>query len=125
MLSSEYVGAWVDSPETGDPRFWGFYVVGSYVLTGEHRPYDRNVGYARRVMPQGKRGAWEVVARYSHVDIDDQQIDGGILDMGFFGLNWWATRRWKFGVGYGLSQLDRFGTSGITHTVTTRIQWIY
>jgi phosphate-selective porin OprO/OprP len=33
------------------------------VLSGEHRPYDRKVGYARRVMPQGRGGAWELMAR--------------------------------------------------------------
>ena len=41
------------------------------------------------------------------------------------GLNWWATRGWKFGVGWGHTSLDRFGTTGVTEGFQTRVQWIY
>jgi phosphate-selective porin OprO/OprP len=63
------------------------------VLTGEHRPYDKTVAYARRIMPQHKWGAWELVGRYSHVIVSDQRVDGGIFDRESAGVNWWATRR--------------------------------
>jgi phosphate-selective porin OprO/OprP len=39
-------------------NFHGFYITGSWILTGEHRPYDSTVGYARRVIPLHKYGAW-------------------------------------------------------------------
>jgi len=55
-LTAEYDEAHVASPETGDPQFRGYYVTGAWVVTGEHRPYDRKVGYARRVMPAGNWG---------------------------------------------------------------------
>lgn len=125
LISSDYAQAWVDTGDTGDPHLWGFYVVASYVLTGEHRPYDRKVAYARRVLPEGKWGAWEVVARYSHVDLDDRRVTGGTLDKGTLGLNWWTTRRWKLGVDYGLTDLDRFGVHGLTNAVHFRAQWVY
>ena len=48
-------------------------------------------------MPEGRWGSWEVFARYSHVDLDDQLVSGGVMDKGALGLNWWATRRWKIG----------------------------
>lgn len=57
-LTAEYNEAQVDSPETGDPQFRGYYVTGSWVITGEHRPYDRKVGYARRVLPTGRWVPW-------------------------------------------------------------------
>lgn len=41
------------------------------------------------------------------------------------GLNWWATRRWKFGVDDGHISLDRGGVTGVTHAMRTRFQWIY
>jgi len=125
FLTSEYARAWVRSPDTGHPRFWSGYVAVSYVLTGEHRPYDRKVAYARRILPHGKWGAWEVFGRYSHVDGDDQQVEGGIMDKMALGLNWWATRRWKIGVDYWVANLDRFGTTGLTHAIHTRFQWIF
>ena len=37
-------------------------------------------GYARRVMPESRWGSWEVFGRYSHVDLDDQLVKGGVMD---------------------------------------------
>ena len=77
---------------------------------------------ARRILPATKAGAWEVVGRYSHVDITDQLVDGGIMDRG---TNWWATRRWKIGFDYGVINLDRDGLNGLTHAFHTRFQWAF
>ena len=125
MATADYARMRVDSPDNGNPRFWGGYVVVSYVLTGEHRPYDKTVAYARRILPQRKWGAWELVGRYSHVDIADREVDGGVFGRGTLGLNWWATRRWKIGVDYGRISLDRDGIVGATNAIHTRMQWIY
>jgi len=122
---AEYNRAWVDSPASGDPEFSGYYLTGSWILTGETRPYDRTVGYARRVMPQGRWGAPELVARFSHEDLDDGVVQGGSFDKTYLGLNWWATRRWKAGCGWGRTWLDRFDTTGITDSLMVRFQWIY
>ena len=121
----EYTHAWVSAPGAGNPRFDGYYIAGSWVLTGEARPYDRTVGYARRVMPRGRWGAPELVARFSHVDLDDGVVRGGSFDKTYLGINWWATRRWKFGVGWGRTWLDRFDGTGVTDSVHTRFQWVY
>jgi phosphate-selective porin len=125
FLSAEYTRSWVDAPTSGNPSFWGEYVVVSYVLTGEHRPYDKKVAYARRILPQRRVGAFELVGRYSHVDLDDALVAGGIFDRGTIGINWWATRRWKVGFDYGIITLDRDGLKGITHAFHTRFQWVY
>jgi phosphate-selective porin len=125
FLTTECARAWVGSPETINPQFWGAYATLSYVLTGEHRPYDRKVGYARRILPAGRWGAWEIFGRYSHVDIDDRLVRGGLMDKGTLGINWWATRRWKIGFDYGLTDLDRNGVNGITRAFHTRMQWAY
>jgi phosphate-selective porin OprO/OprP len=124
-LLGEYVTAKVNTPTGDDPRFFGYYLTASYVLTGETRPYDRNVGYARRVIPKGYLGAPELVARFAHVNLDDQNVSGGSYDRLSFGLNWWATTRWKFGVLYGFTWLDRFNERGESSTLLTRIQWVY
>jgi len=87
--------------------------------------YDRTVGYARRVMPEGRWGAPELVARFSHVDLDGGSIQGGKFDKTYLGINWWATRRWKVGFGWGHTWLDRSGTTGITDIFLTRLQWVY
>ena len=50
---------------------------------------------------------------------------GGKFNKTYLGINWWATRRWKFGFGWGHTWLDRFGKTGVTDSFQTRIQWIY
>ena len=122
---AEYNRSWVRSSGSGSPAFDGFYVTGSWVLTGEHRPYDRTVGYARRVMPRGRWGAPELVVRYSHEDLDAGLVHGGYFDKTYLGVNWWATRRWKIGTGWGHTWLRRFGTTGVTDSFQTRVQWVY
>jgi phosphate-selective porin OprO/OprP len=124
-LLAEYARADVDAPAHGDPVFDGAYLTFSWVVTGETRPYDRTVGYARRVMPTGRWGAPEIVARLSTVDLDDGSVAGGSFDKVYLGVNWWATRRWKAGAGWGRTWLDRFGVEGRTDAVQLRAQWIF
>jgi phosphate-selective porin OprO and OprP len=119
---AEHVRAKVSSSASGTPQFSGCYVAGSWAITCETRPYDRAVGYARRIMPEHSGGAVELVARYSHVDLDDGVVTGGKFDRSHLGVYWWATRRWKFGLDWGRTKLDRFGTIGVTDSVLARAQ---
>lgn len=116
--------AWVDAPSLGKPAFSGFYVTGSWMLTGETRPYDRTVGYARRVMPRQPSGALELVARVSHLDLDDGTVTGGHFNKTYLGLNWWASQRWKLGAGWGHTRLHRFGSTGVADSLLLRMQWV-
>jgi phosphate-selective porin OprO/OprP len=122
---AEYVRADLSTRDGCDPTLDGWYVTGSWVVTGEHRPYDRKAGYARRVLPQGRWGAVELIGRYGRVDLDDKTVSGGTMDGWWAGVNWWANNRWKASVGYGHIDLDRFGVTGNTKTLLTRLQWIY
>ena len=125
LITVDHAQTWVAAAASGNPRFAGSSIAASYTLTGEHRPYDRKVAYARRILPRRKWGAWEVVGRYSHVDLADQMVDGGRFRRQTLGLNWWATRRWKLGFDYGLIRLARSGLTGTTNAFHTRLQWVY
>ena len=124
-LLAEYDRSWVDAPAVGNPVFDAYYATFSWIISGETRPYDRTRGYARRVMPTHRWGAPELVAEFSHVDLNGGTVQGGTFDRFGIGANWWATRRWKLGVGWGHILLYRFGTTGVTNDLQTRIQWIY
>lgn len=124
-LLGEYVTASVSAPDSGNPDFHGWYVTGSWVVTGEHRPYDRKAAYARRILPQGRWGAWEIIGRYGRVDLNDGAMQAGAMDGWWAGVNWWANRRIKASIGYGNIDLDRFGIEGNTKTLLSRFQWIY
>ncbi len=122
---AEYNRAWVDSPATQNPEFSGYYILGSWVLTGENRPYNHTVGYTGRIVPQYHWGAPELVARFSRVDLIDGSVQGGKFYKTYLGVNWWMSRQWKLGFGWGHTWLDRFGTTGITDSFLTRLQWVF
>lgn len=59
----------------GDPNFAGFYVQGSWILTGEARRFDRSSGAfwfptPNRNLGAGGWGAWELALRYSVMDLN-------------------------------------------------------
>ena len=123
-LLNEYVHAWAITPG-GTEQFNGIYVTASYIFSGDSRPYDKKAAYARRVIPQGKWGAWETVFRVSRVNLASRTIDGGLLNKFTFGLNWWATQHWKAGMFYGVSNLKKNDVVGVTNNFQWRIQWIF
>jgi phosphate-selective porin OprO/OprP len=124
-LIAEHVEAWTEAPASGNPKFSGSYLTVSWMITGDSRRYNRATGSAAPTSPRGERGAIELVARYSHVDLTDAAIDGGVLDKWHFGANWWASRQWKAGVSYGDADLDKNGTLGNTEMLLFRMQWFY
>jgi len=121
----EYVTSSVSAPDVGNPDFHGWYVIGGWVVTGEHRPCDRKAAYARRILPQGRWSARELNARYGRVEFKGKGMAAGAMDGWWAGVNWWATKRWKAGLAYGDIDLDRFDLTGNTRTFLARIQWIY
>jgi phosphate-selective porin OprO/OprP len=73
---AEYIQADLDSSTAGDPKYGGYYVAASYFLTGEQRPYKASNGTFDRIKPNGKNGAWEVLARYSNTEGEvDTKVD--------------------------------------------------
>ncbi|MEZ6137267.1 MAG: porin [Pirellulaceae bacterium] len=110
QLTGEYIANFLQrdntTPGTGqDVFFHGFYVYGSYFLTGEHMPWERTSGTLDRVKPfenfflvdrlKGGRGrglgAWQVAARYDYLDLTDEDIGGGVGQSYTLGLNWFWT----------------------------------
>ncbi|GGD98103.1 hypothetical protein GCM10011529_00130 [Polymorphobacter glacialis] len=122
---AELVSAQVRSEPTANPHFMGFYVIGSWVITGEHRAYNHATGLVRPLVPQGRWGAPELIARYAVVDLDGGSVRGGRYKRVELGINCWATSWWKLGVIGGRIWLDRFGETGVIDSLLTRLQWVY
>lgn len=102
-IQAEYIGVPVAQVNGPNLYFDAAYVNVSYFLTGEHRTYNKLFGIIDRVFPfenffrvRGEDGcicqgwgAWEIAARYSFIDLDDANIQGGTLHDFTIGLNWY------------------------------------
>lgn len=105
----------IDGNETC-PTFWGFYVQASYFLTGEHRPYKKGNAVFDRVKVndnfmngEGGSGAWELAARYSYLDLNDDGIEGGELSTITLGVNWYLNPHTRVMLNYIYADACEFG----------------
>lgn len=94
-LQGEYFLADTDAGIVDDPTFTGWYVFGSWFITGESRSYSQSSATFGRVKPKnnfsiGKPGwgALELAARYSTVDLTEEDVNGGEQYNITGGLNW-------------------------------------
>lgn len=129
ILMGEYLQANVSSTATNDPSFKGYYVVASYVLSGEMRAYNKRVGLVNRLkvaneVKSGGWGTWEVYSRWSSVDMTDKNVAGGEMNTLSLGLNWWPMSSILANVNYRYSTLDRFGEEGFNHGLVTRLSFM-
>lgn len=98
-LQGEYLTANVN---TGDVttidtyKFSSYYGMASYFLTGETRKYKSSYAGFDRVKPNNNfgsenngAGAWELALRYSHSDLNSEDILGGEQSDITLGANWY------------------------------------
>ncbi len=96
-FQGEYIMSIVDSVVADDPTYYGYYAEASYMLLGGTRPFRREYAVFNRVKPctnlwaSGCRGfgGLEIAARYSTVDLDDGNVNGGTAYNITLGLNWY------------------------------------
>jgi phosphate-selective porin OprO/OprP len=125
-LASEYFRTYIRSPSLEDPVFDGYYVSASWILTGEMRPYNKKNGLFRpipisRTVHQNGKGAWELAARYSDINLTDGLVEGGDMQIASLGLNWWLTPYFSLGVNYRYIWNTQEGLEGNSSGFMTRI----
>jgi phosphate-selective porin OprO/OprP len=115
-FQSEYTHAWVNADHgEEDADFYGLYAQASWFVTGESRPYKTSEGIFDRVAPahnfdlKGGLGAFELALRYSRIDLDDSGIDGGMLNDGTVGLNWYLNPNVRTSFNYVFGKLEDVG----------------
>jgi phosphate-selective porin OprO/OprP len=94
-----------NNPAAGvtNPTFSGWYVEGSWVITGEGHQYDPTNASFRRPSPDapfdplaGNWGAWEIAGRYSSVDFQHDATSTDVADRVFGGKQYIATAGLNF-----------------------------
>jgi phosphate-selective porin OprO/OprP len=111
-----------------DPRFFGFYVEGSWMLTGEARRFDQTravFGRPRTKHPlrAGGWGAWELAFRYSRMDANSHEgqagaptpiggVRGGDQAILSLALNWYPSDRIRVMLNAMHVRVDRLNPAG-------------
>ena len=111
-LQFEWMSALVNRESGDDLHYNGFYGFASYFLTGEHRPYKTSSGAFDRVKPKndfdgkGGWGALEFAARYSVIDLNDGDVNGGEMQNVTVGFNWYLNSNVRLMFNYVRAMLD-------------------
>jgi len=137
LVQGEYMGATVamceesdksGRDETCDPSFTGMYGFVSYFLTDDTHPYDVTSGEFGGVKPSGKKGAVELAARYSMLNLTDEDADilGGESTALTVGINWYPNANIKIMANYVIVDNDEnanadedfdFGEEGLDYGI--------
>lgn len=92
-LQGEWMQAKIERDEGTEPTFEGWYLQVSWFLTGESRRYKQRSAKFGRIRPLSDHGAVEVAARFSSLDLNDGEIEGGSSDNITLGINWYINRQ--------------------------------
>lgn len=116
-IQAEWMRYHVNSADQGAATYWGAYLYGSYILTGEYRRY-RNGAFLRPQVAQaafteGIGGALEIAARLSHLDLNSGQLEGGTVTDGTLGLTWYMDDHSRFMLNYIRTDREGVGTANI------------
>jgi phosphate-selective porin OprO/OprP len=128
-FQGEYLHSIVN-PEEGDTlHFNGYYAYVSYFPTGETRPYDTTRGVFTRVRPKKHfsfknrtYGGLEIEARYSHLDLNDGDINGGKMNIVTAGVTWYLFPIFKLRVNYGNAYIDNQEAAGHVNIFQARVE---
>ena len=125
-LQAEYLAVEVTRDDQAALWLDGYYVTASWILTGETRPYDPATGTFVRLRPahdagDGGAGAWELAARLSRVDLDDD-LPGGTERNVTVGLNWYVNPYLRIMLNYVNVAADRDGADLDVDIVQCRAQ---
>lgn len=128
-LQGEYIHADADTTYLGRRDFSGYYVQGSWFLTGESRPYSSKSATFGTVVPHGNFhptqhgwGAWELALRYSGLDLDSGLVWGGTMENYSLGLNWYLNPNARVMLNYVHSDVEHRFYDGRFHALMTRFQ---
>jgi len=108
-----------------DPKFYGWTISGSYLVTGESREYDAKYGVFRNPTPNCCAGAWEIAARYSYIRLQDPAagFDGMFNDANQTFATAQATARER-GFNTDKTGSNRFLLHGRQHNISVGVNWM-
>lgn len=105
LLQGEYLALQAIRPQAANYHSHGYYVTGSWLLTGETRGYK--AGSISGPKPAHDWGALELAVRYATLDLNDGAVMGGREHDFTVGLNWYINSHFKLQANYIRAFSDR------------------
>ncbi|MDX9740889.1 MAG: porin [Gammaproteobacteria bacterium] len=100
---AEYAMASFGGGDAGpDQDVTSWYLMGSWMLTGETKPYNGSNGVFRSVKPKKESGAWELTARYDFIENDD--VNGVEASATTVGINYYINPAMRFMMNYTMGE---------------------
>lgn len=96
-----------------------YYTTLSWFITGEHKNYSKSKVAYDKVKPKknfdinGGIGAWEFAIRYSALNLNDRDVQGGKMNNITLGLNWYLNPVTRVTFNYVRSDVYELGISNI------------
>lgn len=119
FFQSEYAKAKFNRPlDSQDVET--FYVMGSWLLTGQHKPYKSGAGVFGSPKT-GDAGAWELTARYD--TIENKDIDGMEVSATTVGLNYYVNSNVRFMFNYTSGDNEFTGDKTGQYALRTQISF--
>jgi phosphate-selective porin OprO/OprP len=97
FFQSEYVRSTFEQPTTADQDVTTWYVQGSWILNGGHKPYKPATGVFGSPKV-GENGLWELTARYDTIENED--IANRQANSWLFGVNYYVNPNLRFMLNY-------------------------
>ncbi|MEJ2619444.1 MAG: porin [Candidatus Thiodiazotropha sp.] len=107
-LQGEWIASSLARNSEADIEFSGWYLQASWFPTGESRHYTSQQAKFSRLKPLSDQGALELAVRYSTLDLNDQDVQGGSSEQISFGVNWYYKTQLRFMMNYILVNNDRY-----------------
>ncbi|MEJ2595762.1 MAG: porin [bacterium] len=122
-VQSELMFTSVDPAEISDALhtsylYHAFYIQVSWFITGEHKNYSTSKNCYDIITPnnnlgKGKSGAWELAVRFSQLDLNDRDQNGGGMNDFTIGLSWYLNPATRFMFNYVYSDVFNTGHADI------------
>lgn len=89
QVQTQFIASRVDRASLSTLDFGGWYAQASWMVTGEDYGYSRSNGNPNGPRLNRKKGAVELAARYSELDLDDPSLDRGDASSLTLGATWY------------------------------------
>jgi len=101
----------------------GWYIAGSWLLTGESRSYGG--GNVSNPLPAHAYGAWELLLRHSRIDLDNDGIRGGRQNDWTLGVNAYLNRYFRVQANFTRVDATRAGRHADPRVLQLRAQFYF